>query len=156
MPYMFYYVTWFQTKAEVLKINLNEANSPTVQHSNFNVPLQGLKHLFGIEIYVLYGWIWNMEPVVWTTLGTTWGRCHNWVGFPGKTPYKILWRSAGWNMTPLGIAEACKNCFILHCPLNVLSPNETGKGKQAADNFITFFISGLSRLALFSSWASWR
>ena len=26
-----------------------------------------------------------MEPVVWTTLSITCGRCHNWVGIPGST-----------------------------------------------------------------------
>ena len=35
------------------------------------------------------------EPVVWTTLGTTWGRCHNWVGNPGRPPYAIPRGSAG-------------------------------------------------------------
>ena len=37
-----------------------------------------------------------MEPVVWTTLGTKCGRCHNWVGIPGRPPYVIPRWSAGW------------------------------------------------------------
>ena len=37
-----------------------------------------------------------MEPVVWTTLGTTCGRCHSRVGIPGRPPYVIPHGSAGW------------------------------------------------------------
>ena len=37
------------------------------------------------------------EPVVSTTLVTFCGRCHNWVGIPGRPPYVIPRGSAGWN-----------------------------------------------------------
>ena len=35
------------------------------------------------------------EPVIWSTLGTTCGWCHNWVGNPGRPPYVIPRGSAG-------------------------------------------------------------
>ena len=38
-----------------------------------------------------------MEPVVLLTLGTTCGRCHNWVGIPGRPPWYVIPRgSAGF------------------------------------------------------------
>ena len=37
-----------------------------------------------------------MEPMVWTTLGTTCRRCHKWVGIPGRPPYVLPCGSAGW------------------------------------------------------------
>ena len=36
------------------------------------------------------------EPVVLTTLGTTCGRYHNWVGIPARIPYVIPCWSVGW------------------------------------------------------------
>ena len=66
------------------------------------------------------------EPLVWTTLGTTWGRCHNWVGVPGIP----------WYVTSRGSAV----CF--HSWITVADMTQKYVAKTFKDNLV-FFQAGI-------------
>ena len=81
--------------------------------------------------------------MVWTTLGTSFGRCHNWVGIPGRPAYVIPRGSAGWKKVFLWTLYFIRFHSIFRRVPNPQIPDrywgEINFSQKIGDAFGTFF-----------------
>ena len=91
------------------------------------------------------------EPVVWATLGTTCGRCHNWVGIPGRPPYVIPCGSAGWKKTYIE-ASRTEARHAINCSIERMS----GEGVEERQTFIAIILNVIAIRPAWTFWEIWK